>query len=297
MHTVKIIDLEAKVLDKEEKEKAVGILLEEVKKRIPEMRKIIIDSARGPCPGDIFFNLAQGFEYDINGLSLEDNIRITPAFVEGVQKIFDTDQEFFEYPYLMGKILLFGLMNQERHVIKTKSPIVIVPGREELKQSIEETHNQIEKYFQQSLDLFDAYLTKNPKELMKFYKRNILSNLAKLYRRKAFFAIRSKVELSDVLSFENSLGVLKDITRSIELYKKIFQEEIFIDEESVYREIASFANAMKPIKSIEYVKRGLAYYQAAKKFLGNLPEIEEGIEFYTETLNSLSNKLDNFSLN
>jgi hypothetical protein len=55
-----------------------------------------------------------------------------------------------------------------------------------------------------------------------------------------------------------------------------------LDEETAAKCLSNTANAMKMLHMLPgNAKKGMEYYRTARDILGNLPEIEEGIEVYT----------------
>ena len=100
-----------------------------------------------------------------------------------------------------------------------------------------------------------------------------------MYRRKAFFTLRSTPTPEEATQLENLAEILKLTRISVDLHREIFQNEIFLDDYEAAGTLANLANALKMYGAQDGMK-GLKYYEEAKKICGPHPFIEEGIAVY-----------------
>ena len=122
MHTLTFIDLEARVLDEPEKEKAIKLIIAEADKRTEQMRSITLHTNKGDIvDGAEIFVIAQGIDDTLNSYSPK------PFEFEGVLTTVDVmnqlaqlDPAFYDYPFLNGKNLLAAVEIKEIEVINNR---------------------------------------------------------------------------------------------------------------------------------------------------------------------------------
>jgi hypothetical protein len=73
---------------------------------------------------------------------------------------------------------------------------------------------------------------------------------------------------------------------AVDIYKRLLNENIFLDTKEAAIVLYDLANCMKLFLSRDRdgYKKGLKYCIESRKILGPLPEIEEAIDYYKKVL-------------
>lgn len=284
MHTLTFIDLEARVLDKPEREKAVKILEIELNKRFEQMRSLVFPTPQGKIDGVKLFVIAQEIDDQIDPYQSHPLVfESTLGYAHLIDQLAQLDPTFYEYPFVNGKNILTALEIKEIEVINNRENLTSDNNLMTLKKRIFGFYEKIENYLKKASELFDKFtdsLNNNEdKELMKMYRGKIKSRLAQMYRRKAFFILRSTPTSEEATQLENLVTILKLTRMSVNLHRELFQNEIFLDDYEAAATLANLANALKIFGAQEGMK-GLKYYEEARNICGPHPLIEEGISVY-----------------
>lgn len=278
MRKIKLVDIEANVLDEQEASEAVALIRSEVGRRTADLESIVVSTQTGKWNGRQIFESAQAFEEKIGDLPLDIISAITKSHVELIDILARMEPELFEYPYLNGKNLLATLQYLEAKVIAKRDRVGKYQNMQRMHSEILSHYPTIEKYLTRASTLFAVFSDSACYEPINFYETRINTYKAMSYRQEAFFALRSAPTLHQALEFEKLRKIQNLIEKSIFIYNNLFQNGIFPDEKSVIITLTGMANSLKLVKS-EF-NRGLAYYELAQQTFGNQRPIIDGLTFF-----------------
>ena len=280
MYTIKIADVEARILTPEETNRAISTLKEQLTKRYDRMREVMIDVPNGKMPGDQLFQRAILFEDQIGNYSLEKSLELSQIYSDGVAQLTETIPDFYEVYYQQGKNILAGMIPLEQLVFENPKAVETFESilGISIKDKILEAYSTVEEVLNIGLKMYQEFI-KDKDEIMKFYETRMITALAKLHRRKAVFSVKCEEDVNNALNQTTVLGLKESFEKSYELFEKAFKEGMFCEEADAYRDAANYANALKLIPNKENLRKALNLYTAAKAYLGNLPTIQEGIEY------------------
>jgi len=280
MRIIKLADLEAKVLDKNERNFVEGVIRSEAKKREVMMRLAKLNTPKGYTDGQSAFVMANAFEDIIINKSLDFNLRNTHIYVSFMDTLSKEDPQYWEFPFINGKNLLSALEKREGYIIETAGGLGTVKDIRSLKEEVIKDYHRVDNYIKRALELFNHF--KKDDKLLDTYYFMIKDYSAKLKRREIFFKIRSEPNLSKILQTSVLSEILKIGKELDDFYIERFSNTKFLDKKNAAIALANYANAIKLQLSRKSIDRGLAYYESAREILGDLPRILEGISYYEE---------------
>jgi len=280
MHTIKFSDLESTVLDTEEKELVERIVREEFVRVASRISDKLVPTPNGYVSGDKFFDRSEVFADQIGKFPVEAALSLVQTIENGSNELSKQEPDFFELPFLNGKNLLAALENVEQHVVANRDYLSSSPQLRGLRDFVMESYDRIEGYLTTAITLFEQFSSKSDHEdSLKAYDTHIRIHLAQLYRRKARFILQQDPDPKDVTE-KTIEKVLTLAGKSIDLYDALFKDGVYMDEREAAGTAANLANAMKLLATEENRKKALGYYEEARKILGDIPEISQGIEYY-----------------
>lgn len=223
MHTVKVADIEARIMDDAEKNSVLGRLRSHMEERLSRLPvRIDYGGSRIPTPS-VFYN-AQILTSQIDQHPLQKNIDLITGYVHLIDKLIDIDPAFFELNNLNGKNMIAALYTPEEFCINNrekdgKTPLVSLTDLEHLfsaspdaRKTIEKTvkfpvqrdvsldnlreyvnsgHTKAREYIRKSLEGLSAFRDLLGADVADFYSGDIGAWIALSYRRESAFIVRS----------------------------------------------------------------------------------------------------------
>jgi len=319
MKTKKLVDFEVKILDPQEYQRGVEIIRREVEKKMKRTSGVSLTLGSQVIPGNILFQSAEAFESQIpNEDSINSIINNTEGHVMGIDMLAAKDPEFYEYPYLNGKNILSAMEVLGEHVIANRDHIKTNPELLELVGYVNKQNDVAIDYLNKAVMLYNRFIKKTGDEVA-FYQSAIKGYVASGLRLKGFFMIRSsdldeirrdiRDNIDEIMTkhMENPNDLFKECDSLSSTFQgsnaKIAHSMIFTaqkmyehvlscctigDEIQAATLLANYANSLKLPTSKENAKKGLACFKEARKILGPLHQIEEGISFYEKQLKAIS---------
>lgn len=298
MHTKQFHDLEAKILDPEEKAKVLEVVNQELyeledqlntlvvqaptelmeflgMKTPPEIRALLgSDSSEGGMYGSTALGLAAQFEEGVAEAGLDFNFRYTRLFQSWLDMLAK-ECTFWEFPFINAKNLLEAMKYREEFVVGKRDNLGIADDIGEIKTTIRDTYGEIQGYLDRALSLFTQY--READDVLAAYSTNIKTYQASLHRRRFLFDIKSIPNEEDVVKPESLSEVARKSRELEDVFIDLFKDAVFTDERTAAVNVANYGNALKLNNNGQ---RGLKYYEEARKILGDHPDIMAGILFY-----------------
>ena len=278
MHIIKFTGLEAKVLDAEEGDGALSVIRNALKLRSAIRDSLIFATPHGNCNGTEICKMAQVLErWIVNFPTAERVPKITKSYVDSIDRLADADPNFFEYPFLNGRNIKAALQPQERYILQNLERLESCQYLQGLKKKILADYPVSEGYLTRAISLFDAFMESSGSPNIGFYSTAIKTCLAQLYRQEAFFTLMSDSVQNGSFEPQKLERILHLFQKSVDMYNALFQNELFFNEREAAIALAGLANSLKVFP--QAWERGLAYYEEARKILGNQSSIMDGMLF------------------
>jgi hypothetical protein len=277
MQKLSIAGYDVNILDKDELSRVKEILMAEIERMKDLIRHLEFEDAAGnKHDGAAFFESAQGFEYMIGNIPFKENFRFTDGYISRLDMLIEQQPDLFEFHFLRARIYLAALVPREQLLFAARESIEKDHTLSSLKEDMLQKYEIMKQGLLRAAELYNKFLENQNYPPLNSYMTDILSKLASCYRRHAAFLVRSDPQPAS--SKEKIQEVAELSMHSHGIFEKLMQRAIFFQKESVAVVLANYANALKIAPADK--EKGLRFYKEAKKILGNLPDIEEGIDFF-----------------
>jgi len=223
MHTVKVTDIEGRILDEEEKNRAVDKIRTYTDERVSRLPAIINFTGSRMRTKKVLED-AQILGSQIDQYPLQKNIDLLTGYVYFINNLIAIDPAFFELYNLNGKNMLAALYTSEELCAKHRErddktlltslvnleyllagtpqgkkiikenvnfPIKRDVSLGDLKEYVHYTHGKAREYIRKALSALDASRNELGSDVADVYAGEIGMWLASSYRREAYFIIQS----------------------------------------------------------------------------------------------------------